>query len=128
MNINIVICTDTNYVMPCGVLFYSVCKNNRMHNIVFHAVIDESVTNEDKESLTKTVAQFGQKLEFHLVDSHLFDSFPNLGPGVYVSKATYYRLYLTEIGFMPCIPGKRNRRNRCRFLPVPYMSSTGREI
>lgn len=97
MNINIVICTDTNYVMPCGVLFYSVCKNNRMHNIVFHAVIDESVTNEDKESLTKTVAQFGQKLEFHLVDSHLFDSFPNLGPGVYVSKATYYRLYLTEI-------------------------------
>lgn len=97
MKIDIVICTDTNYIMPCGILFYSICKNNLMHNIVFHAVIDDSVTKTDKEFLNLTVNQFNMKVEYHLVDGHLFDSFPNLGTGVYVSKATYYRLYLTEI-------------------------------
>ncbi len=97
MKIDIVICTDTNYIMPCGILFYSICKNNQMHDIVFHAVIDESVTDVDKESLNKTVNQFNMIVEYHMVDGHLFDSFPNLGTGVYVSKATYYRLYLTEI-------------------------------
>lgn len=93
----IVVCTDRNYIMPCGILFYSLCKNNKSCTIVFHVVIDASVTDEDKSSLTSIAGQFNQQIEFHLIDSHLFDTFPNLGPNVYVSKATYYRLYLTEI-------------------------------
>ena len=38
----IVICTDTNYIMPCGVMFYSLCENNKASQIVFHAIIGEA--------------------------------------------------------------------------------------
>lgn len=95
--IHIVVCTDSNYIMPCGVMLYSLCKNNQNSRIVFHVIIDESVTDINKKALVEIAESFNIKIAFHLIDGHLFDSFPNLGEGVYVSKATYYRLYLSEI-------------------------------
>lgn len=95
--IHIVICTDTKYVMPCGIMFYSLCKNNSENEIVFHAIIDDSVTEANKESLSSIAKKFNKQIIFYNLDGHLFDNFPNLGNGMYISKATYYRLYLTEI-------------------------------
>ena len=94
----IVVCTDHNYIMPCGVLLYSLCKNNTENNITFNIVIDNSVTDDDKRKLTQSKGKCNNiELVYHTIDGSLFDNFPNLGKDIYVSKATYYRLYLTEI-------------------------------
>lgn len=94
----IVVCTDRNYIMPCGVLLHSICKNCSKIQITFNVVIDESVANSDKDSLLSIVKNTPSiEIIFHTIDGHLFDDFPNLGKDVYISKATYYRLYLTEI-------------------------------
>ena len=58
--IDIVICTDTKYVMPCGIMFYSLCKNNSENEIVFHAIIDDSVTEANKESLSSIAKKFNK--------------------------------------------------------------------
>lgn len=95
---DIVVCTDHNYVMPCGVMLYSLCKNNAKHEINFHVVIDESVSTFDKQSLQAIADEWnGVNLIYIPIDGHLFDNFPNLGGGMYVTKATYYRLYLSKI-------------------------------
>ena len=52
---DIVACTDKWFVMPTGVMMYSVCANNQDTEIMFHLVVDESVTDADRNDLKKTV-------------------------------------------------------------------------
>lgn len=94
---NIVVTLDSNYVMPCGVMLFSLCKNNEDAMIHVHAICDESVTNLDKEKLEKTVRQFHSKeISFYEISGNPFDNYPNLH-NVYLSKAAYYRLFITDI-------------------------------
>ena len=94
---DIVACIDKGFVMPTGVMVYSLCFNNQNVDIVFHFIIDESVTERDKQDLKKTVCDFkGKQVEFYYVNSAKVDHFPDFikyGP----TLATYYRLFLTEI-------------------------------
>ena len=95
---NIVVCTDHNYVMPCGVMLYSLCKNSATTTIVFNVIIDDSVSDKDKDLLSQSKGNNSNvEIVYYPIDGKLFENFPNLGKGVYVSKATYYRLYLAEI-------------------------------
>ena len=50
---DIVVCIDKNYVMPCGVMIYSICENNQESGTTFHIVVDESVSPRMKQSLEK---------------------------------------------------------------------------
>ena len=44
-------CFDHNYVMPQGIMMQSLCVNNKDVEIVFHLIIDESITLQDKDDL-----------------------------------------------------------------------------
>ena len=46
--IHIVACLDHGFVMPTGVMMYSVCVNNPDVDINFHLIVDESVTADDR--------------------------------------------------------------------------------
>lgn len=95
--IDIVVCTDHNYIMPCGVMLYSLCENNKKNEITFYVVVDDSVSDDDRKSLIEIADNYPSiSIEFISINGDLFDNFPNL-TNVYVSKATYYRLYLGEI-------------------------------
>lgn len=97
MNLEIVVTTDKNYVMPCGVMLLSLCENNKNNDITIHIICDESVSDEDKEKLTLTIAPYTNKrIVFYPIDGSLFDNYPSLS-NAYLSKAAYYRLFLTEI-------------------------------
>ena len=51
---DIVICTDNNYVMPSGVLFCSICENNRTSKtLTFHVIADQSFSDENRRALLK---------------------------------------------------------------------------
>ena len=99
--IHIVCTTDKNYVMPTGVMIKSLSVNNNEEQIIFHVVVDESVSTEQKNELNKVVCNNPQhSLHFYLVDESLFDDFPQLGasnPKLFITKATYYRLLFAEI-------------------------------
>ena len=95
---DIVACTDHRFVMPTGTMIYSVCFNHDT-DIAFHIVIDGSVTEADKKELAETVAAFpGKTLTFHVFEPEKISV--DLPMGMYrpdLTKATYYRLWLTEL-------------------------------
>jgi lipopolysaccharide biosynthesis glycosyltransferase len=93
---DIVVCTDKWYVMPTGVMMYSVCVNNTDVDIAFHVICDENVSDKDKYDLEETVTAFkGKTILFYEVDVSLFPSFPRVGGGI--TRAAYYRLMMSEI-------------------------------
>lgn len=97
MKMDIVACVDKYFVLPTGVMAYSVCHNNPNLDIVFHLIIDESVTDKDRDNLKSTICSFtGKRVDFYPISSKNVDQLPNFmkyGP----SLATYYRLFLTEL-------------------------------
>ncbi len=94
---DIVCCFDHNFVMPTGVMTYSLCVNNKSSGVVFHFITDESVTQQDKIDLFNITSKFVEKrIEFYPIDSTFFKTLPQLD-GRLLTQATYYRLFLSEI-------------------------------
>ena len=58
LRMDIVACTDKWFVMPTGVMMYSVCVNNPDADIVFHVIHDDSVTTKDRSDFEKTQTGF----------------------------------------------------------------------
>lgn len=84
--------------MPTGVMMYSACVNNLDVDIVFHIIVDESVTEKYMRDLEETVTVFeGKSITFYHIDVKKFPSFPNITMGTHVTQAAYYRLMLSEI-------------------------------
>lgn len=95
--IDIVACLDKGYVMPTGVMIYSVCANNPDSDIDFHLVVDESISGNDKQDLIDTISQFeGKKTIFYHVNSQSYKKFP-LTNFKWLTLATYYRILLPDI-------------------------------
>lgn len=98
----IVACTDKNYLMPCGVMLCSICINNQSESISFHIVSDNSLDEKAQQSLRKIINAYSNNktIHFYKVDSENFHNLPRLdktNPKNYITEATYYRLYLTKI-------------------------------
>lgn len=96
---DIVICTDNNYVMPSGVLFCSICENNRQEDITFHVIADQSFSDENRQALSNIVKKYEKKIYFYQIDPSIFTSFPvgRKDQPIHITLAAYYRLYLTEL-------------------------------
>lgn len=96
---DIVACTDNRFVMQTGVMMYSVCANNADSDISFHLVCDESVRSVQKKDLEDVVRPFSNKsIHFYDINGNDFNDMPAMDHAVStITKATYYRLMLTEI-------------------------------
>lgn len=90
--IEIVACTDHRYIMPVGVMIHSVCKNNRDQDVRFHIIVDESVTEDDRNDLQDVAGR--DAVLFYEADSQVFRSMPVI---LHISHATYYRLLIPQI-------------------------------
>ncbi len=97
--IDIVSSTDTNYVMPTGVMMTSVCENNREEEITFNVLIDNSVTSRQQKELTAVVSRYrGKHVRFHVIGDNAFEAYPKIGECFpHITKATYYRLIIEAI-------------------------------
>lgn len=94
---DIVACCDKGFMMPTGVMMYSVCANNPDVAVVFHIVIDESIADEEKSDLEENISGFqNKKCVFYRVSNQLTASFPLIS-GIHISRAAYYRIFLAEI-------------------------------
>ena len=94
----IVCCPDTNYIMPCGVMLKSLCENNKDCEVRIHVIIDDDVVDSQKESLKRIVNAYQRKsIYFYNADKIYIKDFPALDNAFHIKRATYYRLYLTDI-------------------------------
>lgn len=95
---DIVTSTDKNFVMPLGIMMHSLVTNNPDVKIHFHLLVDESVDGKAQKLLEEMVGE--NELSFYLINGSRMDDLPKLGTvNAWVSKASYYRLYMTD--FLP---------------------------
>lgn len=94
---DILLSTDSKYIMPTAVTMKSVCANNSQ--LTFHILIDDGVKDLQKRQLEGVLDKSKkQNVKFYSIDSHFMDNFPSLGSvKSYITKATYYRLFIAEI-------------------------------
>ena len=92
---HILCCTDSNFVIPLGIMMLSVCENNKTQEITFHVIIDESVTNKQKSEIVENIKQLAV-IEFYTIDistirEHLVVKNENL------PICVYYRLLIENV-------------------------------
>lgn len=96
---NIVCCTDHNYIMPTGVMICSTCVNHQDCTITFHVVCNDDVTEEDKQDLKDIVHKYHHKIEYYAIDIEFPECFMvgKEGQPIHITIASYYRLFLAEL-------------------------------
>ena len=96
---NIVVSIDHKFVMPCGVLFHSICVNNKDCNIRFFIITDSSFTEEDNELLKGTVTKFNSanQLDCFYVDPDEIRRKVKHKEGVKYKIHVLYRLFLASL-------------------------------
>lgn len=92
---DIVCCTDMNYVPYCGVMLTSLLENNRGTGVTVH-IIGNELTNEGHDALRRIVEKkYGQQTVFYPLDGKLLDAFPETCS--YVSLTAYVKLFIADI-------------------------------
>lgn len=92
-NMDIVCCTDNNYVIPCGVLITSICVNNPNEAITVH-ILTEGISDDNQHLLRSVTDKYNQKIIFHKINRAVFSNCPI---SRHITLATYFRLVMTDI-------------------------------
>lgn len=94
---NIVACASDNYTMQCGVLFYSICKNNEDEVISFFVITDNGFSEFHKDQIRQTIEQFQHKTVcFIEVTDEQVDKFLQY-ENSYYTRHVFYRLLMPEL-------------------------------
>lgn len=95
---DIALCTDNHYVIPCGVLLCSICENNKTNDLQFH-IISADLLHANQESLKNIVTQYRKKIFFYTIKDSKLEKCPagQKTQNTYIKLATYYRLFLSDI-------------------------------
>ena len=95
---DIVVCADHRFVMPTGVMMYSLCCNNQDADIVLHVICSKSVTDKDKADLRGVIQQFsGKSIMFYDIDENYVEKIPAITNRADITITAFFRLFLTEI-------------------------------
>lgn len=93
---NVLICPAHNYVMPYGVMLQSLMEHTT-ENVVVYAIVDEDVTQVDKDALNGVLKTYGrQPISFYTFKTSIFAIFPGL-QGSHLTRAAYFRLFASRI-------------------------------
>lgn len=97
-NMNILLSTDNNYVMPTGVLMTSIGENNGS-DVNYYILTDTEFSDESRVALTRVSEKYGNTIKFYTITPELTKELPfgRSDQPDHVSIATYYRLFITEI-------------------------------
>lgn len=94
--INIVCCLDNNYVMPYGIMLYSLCENNKEVSLCVF-VIHAGLSEDNKKRLKDTVKAFKQQIEFIKIEKSLLPDFKFSKLQQQLPISCYYRLFMTSL-------------------------------
>lgn len=86
--INIGLCTDDNYAMPCGVCITSIFESNKSNSICIH-LICENLSKMTVTKIESLVKKYNQQIKFYHIDSSVFDHLPISNR---YKKSIYFRL------------------------------------
>jgi Lipopolysaccharide biosynthesis proteins, LPS:glycosyltransferases len=91
-----VLCTDRNYLMPCGITILSLLENNKGEDITVH-VVGMELNDKDKQDLKSVVDKYDASILFYNMSK---DSLTAWGLPVekrHLSISAYIRFFLFDI-------------------------------
>lgn len=91
----IVFCTDDNYIMPTGVLITSIEQTNK-GTPVHYNVVSEKLTESSKKKLQNCLKNQTSSISFYSVDKNLLADCP-VRTGDHITLATYFRILFPAI-------------------------------
>lgn len=92
---DILCCTDHNFVIPMGVMMHSLCVNNTGNELHFHVFVDNSVTQEQKNEIGAVVNE-GDTISFYTIDVSSIQQYLIVKVANF-PISIYYRLLLADI-------------------------------
>mgnify|MGYP002526472664 FL=1 len=93
--VEIVLCTDENYVMPTSVLMTSIGLTNPNLEIHYN-IVSTKLDQKFKDQLSRHLGNANSSISFYSLDESCLKDCP-IRPGEHVSLATYIRLFLPSI-------------------------------
>lgn len=95
---DIALCTDNNYAMPCGVTMISVLENNKDTLIKFH-IVGTELKDEVKDTISSILLKYNNASIFFYDIKESFFKANDLSPFEieYISMSAYTRLFLANI-------------------------------
>lgn len=94
---NVLVCFQHNFVMPCGVMLYSLLANNIHWPLNIYAIVDKDVTESDKNDIITIVSSFEQcVLTFYEISHALAEMFPRARNKRF-DRSVYYRLLAASL-------------------------------
>lgn len=96
---DIVFCTDNNYVMPCGIAITSLLENNKDEDITIH-IIGLELTTEKKKILKDIKKDGNVFILIYDVKKDYLDQFDlpfHKDASTHITIAAYIRLFLVDI-------------------------------
>lgn len=93
--VEIVLCTDENYVMPTAILMSSIAQTTSQEDIHYN-IISTGLSEKTKEILNHNVGKSSYGITFYTIENDILKDCP-IRPGEHVSLATYFRLLLPTI-------------------------------
>lgn len=95
MNLNIAYSSDDNYAQHLGVSMLSLFENNRSFKNITIYIIENNISNKNKERLLNIAEQYKREIKF--IDFKEYEKKLNLNMDNYISISAYARLFLDEI-------------------------------
>lgn len=95
--INILLSTDNKYVMPTGVLMHSIGMHN--DSVKYFILINRDFKTENKNKLTKIASSYHSEISYYIISDDVTVELPFGRDNMpkHVTKATYYRLFITQV-------------------------------
>ncbi|WP_406538394.1 glycosyltransferase family 8 protein [Fibrobacter sp.] len=93
--IEIVLCTDDNYVMPTSVLINSISVTNPETEIHYN-IVSSGLSDSAKRKLSNNLVGKKACIDFYTANQEILNGCP-IRPGEHISIASYFRLLLPTI-------------------------------
>ena len=93
--IEIVLCTDDNYVMPTSVLINSIRITNPEAKIHYN-IVSSGLSDSAKKKFSENLLGKNASIDFYTVDQEILNGCP-VRPGEHISIAAYFRFLLPTI-------------------------------
>lgn len=96
MNIDIVVCSDNNYIQHCMGMLCSLYEHNKENHIILHFLRNGELTEKNESFITDITKRYGHEVRFYSVDETPLEGvqFRKKRP---LTMAAYYRLLLPDI-------------------------------
>ena len=93
MIINIGLCTDEHYTMPCGICITSIFENNKNNSVCIH-LICENLQEKTIKQYMELDKKYNQQIKIYPIDSSMFNDLPISNR---YKKSIYFRLLFPSI-------------------------------